>query len=950
MKHFGFLFLTAALAHASSDFMTGQAARLVIGQDTFTAQDTGSPTQYQLGGVSGIAYVNNVLFVVDDNRVAAGPDDNRVLIYNNINNFVTSPTASIPQGLRCPVCAGSPDTRGADVVVGQTDFVSTGVGLSQSGLRTPTSVASDGQILVIADTDNNRVLIWKSIPTTNGSPADLVLGQPDFKTVQSPPPVNAKSFRGPQGVWIQGTRLFVADTQNNRVMVWNQIPTSNNQAADYVLGAPNFTTAPVLDLTQENTGANASNMLSPVSVTSDGIRLFVADLGFNRVLVWNKIPTGTQTPADFALGQPDLVSEVENNSFSVPATPTTDADGNTEGLKPVLCQSNGTDSNGTATFPERCFATLSYPRYALSDGTRLYVADGGNDRVLIWSTMPRASGAPADIVIGQLDDQSDQVSYNSDTFRPDANIVLSAANAIQSPMALAWDGNNLYVSDPYDRRVLVFTPGANLVAATGVANGASRAVYAIGAVDLSGTITAKDTVTITINSKDYTYTVVKTDTLENTCTAGSNCGDTVVTGLVDLINAGSGDPNVIAVANPGFDEVDLIARVPGNPGNNVTYSASTSTSATITATAAGANLAGGDTAAEVAPGTLVTINGSGLATSTVTGTPDANGYYPTQLAGVKVYFDGIQAPLLYVSPTQINTQVPFEVQDASSVTSYAVIQQSNGSLVATTNVNIPIVLQNPGVFAVDNQPEPRPVIAYHSYNYASAVVDFEGTITANDTATITINSTPYTYTVQSSDTLASIRDALAAMINANTSEVVSAVIAGQFNRIILFAKAAGAAGEGITIAASNSTTANITLTALQTSTCCDSTAGAPVTNDNPAVPGEIITIYATGLGLVQPDDTTAPAVNPVTGQVYNGPPAIGPGANVVEAPVDNAQVGGKTANVLFAGLQPGTVGVYAVQLQLDSGLTTNPLTQLYIAQNVFTSNIVTIPITAPPSN
>ena len=45
--------------------------------------------------------------------------------------------------------------------------------------------------------------------------------------------------------------LFVADTQNNRVMVWNTLPTKNNQPADFVLGQPNFTTSPNLDLTKE---------------------------------------------------------------------------------------------------------------------------------------------------------------------------------------------------------------------------------------------------------------------------------------------------------------------------------------------------------------------------------------------------------------------------------------------------------------------------------------------------------------------------------------------------------------------------------------------------------------------------------------------------------------------------------------------------------------------------
>jgi hypothetical protein len=43
----------------------------------------------------------------------------------------------------------------------------------------------------------------------------------------------------------------------------------------------------------------------------------------------------------------------------------------------------------------------------------------------------------------------------------------------------------------------------------------------------------------------------------------------------------------------------------------------------------------------------------------------------------------------------------------------------------------------------------------------------------------------------------------------------------------------------------------------------------------------------------------------------------------------------------------GTVGVFQVQLELNSSLTTDPLTQLTIAQSLFVSNIVTFPVKAP---
>ena len=895
------------------DFMTGQAARIVIGQVNFTQQDIGTPTQYVLGACSGLAYANNTLFVVDSNHIQATPVQNRVLLYNNVSTMIPSPTAEIPQGTRCAVCVGNNHNGSASLVVGQTDFSGSNPNLTQSGFTNPSAVASDGKIMVVADTDSNRVLLWKSIPTTNGAPADIVLGQPDFTTLA--PATNNKGMRGPQGVWIQGSRLFVADTDNSRILVWNTIPTSNNQAADYVLGEPDFNTAPpntTIDLP-----ATASNLFSPVSVTSDGQRLFVADLGHSRILIWNSIPTQTNQPGDVSVGQPDLVTEVDNNSAA-------------------LCKTNGKDANGNPTYPASCYATVSLPRYALSNGTQLFVADGGNDRVLVFNTIPTKSGQSADVVLGQPDEFTDRVTDSTDTFDPNSNVQRSSPAQIRTPMSLAWDGSNLYVSDPFDRRVLVFTPGLPVIAVNGITNAASRIVSALGSITFGGTITATDTITITINTATYAYTVVNNDTLA-----------TIILNITNLINgvkSGKPDPNVIASANVGVSQIVLTARAAGLPGNNVAYSvvvaaAATTGTPTETATAAGANLAGGQDAGFVAPGTLVTITGKFLSETTATAVPNSQGYYPNKLAGVQLYFDGILAPLLYVSPTQINAQLPFEVSDANGVTAFVRTERTGGDTTATVNIAVPVVASSPGIFAM-NGTDPRPVIAYHTSDYGLAVVSVDGSIQGGDVATIQIEDRTYNYNVQATDTLDTIRDGLITLINSNGDEKVTAQPAGQFTRIVLTAKIPGPPGDGIPVTGTVSSGALVIITVLSNqSTCCSSAAGTPITPDNPAVPGEVITIFAAGIGLVN-----GPGGSPVqvTGQIYTGP-----AFNTPITPVDNAQVGGLSANVLFAGLEPGQIGVYRLLVQLDPSTPTDATSQMFIAQSVFTSNIVLIPIVAP---
>jgi hypothetical protein len=930
MKCIGLFFLGAAVACAA-DFTTGQAARAVLGQETFTAQND-QPSASVLGGASGIAYANDTLFVADSNRVSAGPINHRVLLFQNLSATLPLPGAELTYDRKCPVCVGQ-----ASVVLGQPDFVTNteNVPATANGLRLPTAVASDGVHLVVADTNHNRVLIWNSIPTVNDQPADVVVGQPDFTSASVPGNTpNQKSMRGPQGVWIQNGKLYVADTQNNRVLVYNRIPTSNGAAADVVLGAPNFTSFVEPDLTQQKTDALANNMLNPVSVTSDGIHLFVADLGYHRVLIWNSIPSSNGAPADVAVGQPNLTSSLSNNSFTIDPNDTNHVE------HAVLCtMATGVDANNNPTYPPHCNATLSFPRFALSDGgTRLFIADGGNDRVLVFNQIPSQSGQSGDYVIGQLGGEINQAS--------------DAADSLRSPMALAWDGTNLYVSDAFNRRITVYSIGANVVPYSGVRNAASMKIFALGGVTLTGSITADDSITITIGNSATNAATCTPPTATATGTTSTNCGnaytykilkadtlDTVVTALVNQINAGNGDPNVLAYPDHITEAVLMTAKAEGTDGNNVTFTTTVSTNATITPTASGGNLTGGGDASKLGPGTVVSILGSNLSANTVSA--DMTQTLPTSLGGSEVYVNGIRAPLFMVSPTQINTQIPWELIDTTSVSVYVRSLMSDGSVMVTTPVAVTIVTQNPGIFAQPGQ-DPRPGVILHGSSEAMGVVLVDGTVNANDVASVTIEDRKYSYTVQSSDTLDTIRDGLVTQINQDPK--VSATAGITFARNIqIRARIAGPDGNGIPFAATTTNSSGspqLVLTPTNTTLCCANIANSPVTPDNPAVPGETILVYATGLGLPVITGDNQPFIN--TGVPY---PQGGP----VTVPVNfvSSLAGGKTANVLSATLKPGMIGTFEVTLQLNSDMPSDPLTNLYIAQDIYISNIVTFPLVNP---
>jgi uncharacterized protein (TIGR03437 family) len=925
LKYCALISLCASVGLAG-EFLTGQGARLVIGQKTFTAQQPGA-SRTLLGGVGAVAYANGKLFIADSNRLAFGPLNHRVLVMDTAT--FPRPTDEIaPYISRCPVCVGE-----ASLVLGQKNFTDTSFGVAADKFRLPTGIHTDGVRLAVADTLNNRVLLWRTLPTVDGQPADIVIGQPRMDVVK-PVVTDARSLRAPQGVWLQNGRLFVADAQNHRVLIWNSIPTQNEQPADIVLGQTDMNASVMPDpILATNVRITASSLLTPTSVTSDGVRLFVTDLGLNRVLIWNSIPTRNNQPADVVIGQPDFTEHASNNTSKLCNPVDNNRDGEPD-----------KDDKGNLIYPFRCGRTLNFPRFALSDGRRLFVADGGNDRVLIFNTIPTQNAPKADIILGQPDEFASVVSSFTDLFNP--LLRQSAADITATPTSLAWDGTNLYVTDPSNRRILVFTEGEPLIPINGVRNSASREIFALGSVSVrlrqifnsttgvveAGKITPGDKVTLTIaGERKYTYTVKENDTVEG-----------IMQGLAAAVNAGNGDPQVFAKFEAPLNLVKLQAKQGGTQGNDITIAVEVSEDAGIEAATSGARLQGGQNATVIAPGTLVTMLGKNLASRTAAA--DMSGKnLPLELGDVQAYFDGIRSPLLFVSPDQVNAQVPFEVLDSNNVSFYLRIRRPDGSVVATTAIAVPIDKQNPGIFAEEGE-EPRVAIAYHASSFATGTITVDGGIEEGDIARVRIADRTYVYVVKADDTLASIRDALVAQINANPEEAVVAVPVAAFNRMQLRAKIPGPAGEGIPYSATSEDGGNnsvfLILSAASPALCCSNVKDARVTLANPAVPGETIYVYATGLGPVDPETAQLAAV---TGERYSGPALNTPREFV------SSLAGGSTANVISAGLEPGMFGVYKVVLELSPGTNVgqNRYVGLTISQWIYTSNTANIPIRDP---
>lgn len=183
-------------------------------------------------------------------------------------------------------------------------------------LNVPTGVAATRDILAVADAWNHRVLIWHGLPETSNCPADVVLGQADFSGMlanrgREP---RADTLNWCYGVAILGETLVVCDTGNRRVLIWQKVPTANGTPADLVLGQISMTSRD----DNAGLGVEARGMRWPHSAASDGDAFLVADSGNNRVMVWRRMPSRDGAPCDFVLGQADILASEHNRAHYLP--------------------------------------------------------------------------------------------------------------------------------------------------------------------------------------------------------------------------------------------------------------------------------------------------------------------------------------------------------------------------------------------------------------------------------------------------------------------------------------------------------------------------------------------------------------------------------------------------------------------------------------------------------
>lgn len=269
-------------AKYTADYAIGQPSRYGRKQPVTTTM----ASAHEGAGIGGVAYDS-----VHDRLVAK--DGNRLLLFD-----------ARPDHMK--------DGPDAIAVFGQTTpniRLSTGVGPNQVTTIDGTVLDEKNQRLFATDGANNRILIWDIEPShlkSQSPDAIAVIGQADFTSKIASSTDAGLSHPGSIFYDDANNRLFVSDSGNNRVMVFDVSPqhTKTGMSAIGVIGQPDFTS--------HDPGLGPDHLARPARLLHDPAtqRLFVGDGGNRRILIFNVAPDQMKMgmAAANVLGQDDFNS------------------------------------------------------------------------------------------------------------------------------------------------------------------------------------------------------------------------------------------------------------------------------------------------------------------------------------------------------------------------------------------------------------------------------------------------------------------------------------------------------------------------------------------------------------------------------------------------------------------------------------------------------------------
>ena len=340
----------------------------------------------------------------------------------------------------------------ADHVLGQSNMYTKVVAATQAGMGRPLSLAYDSanNRLFVADQNNNRVLVYDVASITDGENAINVLGQTTFTGSGL---ANTQSgLNVPIGLLYDAAnnRLFVSESTGNRVKVFDVASITNGENAIDLIGQYSSvaTLTPIYTTKRLNNVPNDSSISGPIGNS-------VIDTAWHRLFLSDSDNNRI------------LVFDLNASNQLVDKVP-----------DHVLGQSN-MYTNSAVSSQSGLVAPESLAYDAINN--RLFVAEFSGYRVKVFDVASITDGENAINILGQSNFTS--------------SALVNSQAGTEAPAGLAYDAANsrLFVSESSYARVKVFdvasiTNGENAInvlgqttfTATGVANTQSGLNYPKG--------------------------------------------------------------------------------------------------------------------------------------------------------------------------------------------------------------------------------------------------------------------------------------------------------------------------------------------------------------------------------------------------------------------------------------------------------------------------------------